>query len=191
MQTLDELAEHIRRCTLCPLHNGRTHAVPGEGNPKSELMFIGEGPGKKEDELGRPFVGAAGKFLEQLLAAINLKREDVFITNVVKCRPPENRDPEPQEVETCTTHYLFAQIDAINPRLIITLGRHSMYRFLPDTFKISEVHGKPFRRHGKVYLPLYHPAVALYTGSMRSVLIADMKKIPAILKKIDSLPQAS
>lgn len=187
MPTLDDIAERVRKCTLCKLSTQRTHAVPGEGNPHSELLFIGEGPGQKEDEQGRPFVGAAGKFLEQMLGAIHLTREDVFITNVVKCRPPGNRDPEPDEVETCTSHYLHAQIEAIRPKLIITLGRHSMYRFLPDTFKISEVHGKPFRRHGRVFLPLYHPAVALYTGSKREVLIADMKKIPLILKR---LPQA-
>jgi len=182
--TLEQIAGQIKKCTLCPLAQGRTHAVPGEGNPHAELLFIGEGPGQKEDESGRPFVGAAGKFLEQMLTAINLKREDVFISNVVKCRPPDNRDPLPNEVETCTTHYLFKQVELINPKLIITLGRHSMHRFLPEEFKISEVHGKPFRRHGRVYLPLYHPAAALYTGSMRPLQIKDMQRVPLILKKL-------
>lgn len=184
MPTLEDIALRVQKCTLCTLHTLRTHAVPGEGNPHAQLFFIGEGPGKKEDEQGRPFVGASGKFLELMLGHINLRREDVFITNIVKCRPPENRDPEPEEIDTCTSHYLYAQIELINPRLIITLGRHSMYRFLPDTFKISQVHGKPFRRNGKVFLPLYHPAVALYSGSMRDVLIGDMKRIPLILKKL-------
>lgn len=185
--TLEQLAGQIKTCTACRLHEGRTNAVPGEGNPSADIMFIGEGPGQKEDETGRPFVGAAGKFLEELLGAIHLTRRDVFIANVVKCRPPGNRDPEPDEVETCTAKYLFAQIKLIQPKLIATLGRHSMHRFLPENFRISEVHGKPFRRNGQVYLPLYHPAAALYQGSLRETLKADFKRIPAILKKI-SLP---
>jgi DNA polymerase len=183
--TLTEIDEKVRACTACPLHTGRKNAVPGEGNPHADILFIGEGPGKTEDDTGRPFVGAAGQFLEELLGTIGLKREDVFIANVVKCRPPENRDPFPDEVETCTTLYLFKQIEIIKPKLIATLGRHSMARFLPDTFRISQVHGQPFRRHGQVYLPLYHPAAALYQGSLRETLTADFKKIPAILKKID------
>lgn len=147
-------------------------------------MFIGEGPGKKEDELGRPFVGAAGKFLDELLASIHWSRQDVFIANIVKCRPPGNRDPEPEEINTCTTHYLIAQIEAIQPQLIVPLGRHSMYRFLPEDFKISEVHGRVFHRHNQHYMPLYHPAVALYNGGMRQPLLADFRKIPATLKAI-------
>ncbi|MFH1171895.1 MAG: uracil-DNA glycosylase [bacterium] len=184
MATLEELNEKIRQCGACPLHEGRTHAVPGEGNPHAELLFIGEGPGQKEDETGRPFVGAAGKFLEELLAGIGKRREDVFIANVVKCRPPGNRDPLPDEVNMCTSLYLFEQIALIKPLIIITLGRHSMHRFLPEDFQISRVHGQPFRRNGQVYLPLYHPAAALYQGSLRTTLEADFRKIPAILKKI-------
>ncbi len=171
-------------CTACPLHTGRTNGVPGEGNPHAEIMFIGEGPGQKEDETGRPFVGAAGKFLETMLAGINLTREDVFIGNVVKCRPPNNRDPENAEVETCTTLWLFQQIKILMPLLIITLGRHAMYRFLPDTLRISTAHGKPFRRNGQVYLPLYHPAAALYQSTLRETLQSDFKKIPLLLAKL-------
>lgn len=181
---LDTIAQKVRRCTACPLHEGRTNAVPGEGNPKAEVMLIGEGPGQREDATGRPFVGAAGKFLEELLAAIKLTRNEVFIGNVVKCRPPGNRDPFPDEIETCTSFYLFAQIKLIAPKLIVTLGRHSMRLFLPEDFQISKVHGKPFRRRGQVYLPLYHPAAALYQSNLRETLITDFKRIPAILKKI-------
>ncbi|KKW01964.1 MAG: uracil-DNA glycosylase [Candidatus Kerfeldbacteria bacterium RIFCSPLOWO2_01_FULL_48_11] len=184
MDNLADIAQAVATCTKCPLSEKRTHAVPGEGSPNSELLFIGEGPGQKEDEQGRPFVGSAGKFLEELLSTINLTRKDVFITNVVKCRPPGNRDPEPNEVDTCTELYLYKQIAIIKPKLIITLGRHSMYRFLPETFKISQVHGKPFRRKEQVYLPLYHPAAALYNGGMRQTLIDDFKRIPKVLEKV-------
>lgn len=181
---LTKLAAAIAECTACPLHEQRTHTVPGEGNAETDIMFIGEGPGQKEDESGRPFVGAAGKFLEELLGTIGLKREDVFIGNVVKCRPPNNRDPEPEEIDTCTKRYLFRQIEIIKPKLIATLGRHSMHLFLPEDFRISQVHGQPYRRKGQVYLPLYHPAAALYTGSLRDTLKKDFAKIPVILKKI-------
>jgi len=146
-------------------------------------MFIGEGPGKEEDKQGLPFVGSAGKFLDELLATINLERSDVFIGNVVKCRPPDNRDPLPEEIKTCFP-YLQQQIELIKPKLIATLGRHAMYQFLPEDLRISQVHGRPFRRHGQVYLPLYHPAAALYHGSLRETIINDFKKIPLILKKI-------
>lgn len=182
--TLEEIAAAVRECTACPLHVGRTHAVPGEGNAHADILFIGEGPGKKEDETGRPFVGAAGKLLESMLGEIGLCREDVFIANVVKCRPPQNRDPLPEEVDTCTTRFLFAQIALIKPKLICTLGRHSMKRFLPDSLAISQAHGQPYRRNGTLYLPLYHPAAALYQGSLRETLLADFKKIPLVLKKI-------
>ncbi len=182
--TLEALQKEIAVCTACPLHAGRTHTVPGEGNEHADIMFIGEGPGQKEDATGRPFVGAAGKFLEELLAGIGLKRDDVFIANVVKCRPPDNRDPFPDEIETCTKRFLFRQIAIIKPKLIATLGRHSMHLFLPENFRISDVHGKPYRRGGQVYMPLYHPAAALYQGSLRATLETDVKKIPVILKKI-------
>ena len=182
--SLEEIAAAVRKCTACPLHAGRTHAVPGEGNSQADIIFIGEGPGQKEDASGRPFVGAAGKLLESMLCEIGLRREDVFIANVVKCRPPQNRDPLPAEVETCTTRFLFAQITLIQPKLICTLGRHSMRRFLPDSLAISQAHGQPYRRNGQVYLPLYHPAAALYQGSLRETLFTDFKKIPLVLKKI-------
>lgn len=150
-------------------------------------MFIGEGPGKKEDELGRPFVGAAGKFLDEMLEAIKLKREDVYIANVVKCRPPANRDPLPEESEACWP-WLEKQIEIINPKLVVTLGRHSMERFLPNQ-KISKIHGKAMRRNisglgSRVFYALYHPAAALYNGSMRAVLIQDFKKIPKVLEAV-------
>lgn len=151
-------------------------------------MFIGEAPGKKEDETGVPFVGAAGKFLNEMLETIKLKREDVYIANVCKCRPPQNRDPLPEEVATCWP-WLLAQIKIIQPKLIVTLGRHSMEKFLPG-FKISEVHGKAMRREIKgigkqVFYTLYHPAAALYNGGMRETLIKDFKRIPKIIAKIE------
>lgn len=174
-----------RKCRLCEL--GATRAVPGEGNPRAQVMFIGEAPGKAEDALGRPFVGAAGKFLTTMLELSGFKREDVFITNVVKHRPPENRDPMPDEIEKCWP-FLEAQVKAIKPKLIVLLGRHAMGRFLPG-LKISEVHGQAKRAKGigtekQVYFPVYHPASALYNPGLRDVLINDMKKIPVLLKKI-------
>lgn len=187
-EKLDKLNSFMAECSKCALRAGCTRVVPGEGSAEAEILFIGEGPGKKEDELGRPFVGAAGKFLEEMLAIIKLKREQVYIANVVKCRPPENRDPLPEEVEACWP-WLMEQIKIINPKLIVTLGRHSMERFLPGQ-KISAVHGKALRREipeiGKrVFYTLYHPAAALYNGSMREVLIKDFKRIPKVLEKIE------
>lgn len=174
-------------CTRCSLRSGCRQVVPGEGSAEAEIMFIGEGPGQKEDELGRPFVGAAGKFLEEMLGYINLKREDVYIANVVKCRPPGNRDPLPEEVEACWP-WLLEQIKIIQPKLIVTLGRHSLERFLPAQ-KISQIHGKALRRDfpeigRQVFYALYHPAAALYNGSMREVLIKDFKRIPKVLEAI-------
>ncbi|MCF7846309.1 MAG: uracil-DNA glycosylase [Candidatus Peribacteraceae bacterium] len=185
---LEKIAAEIAACTSCKLCEQRTKTVPGAGNPDAEILFIGEGPGRDEDLQGEPFVGAAGKFLNELLASIGLKREDAFIANVVKCRPPGNRDPEPEEVETCWP-FLQRQIETINPKLIATLGRHSMNRFLPG-LKISEAHGNPKRRKdGRVFLPLYHPAAALYSPSQKTVHLADFAKIPAILEKIKSTPE--
>lgn len=184
---LEQLNKKMLACSQCVLRATCRTVVPGEGPADAEIMFIGEGPGQKEDELGRPFVGAAGKFLDEMLASINLKREEIYIANVVKCRPPENRDPLPEETETCWT-WLMEQIKIINPKLIVTLGRHSMERFLPGQ-KISRIHGKALRREmsgiGKrVFYALYHPAAALYNGGMRGVLISDFKKIPQVLKAI-------
>ena len=191
---LNDIAKEIAQCRKCGLHQGRTQTVPGEGNPRAEVMFIGEGPGEKEDLQGRPFVGAAGKYLSQLLEMIGWKRSDVFIANVVKCRPPKNRDPLPEEVETCTTNYLFRQIALIKPAVIVTLGRHSLNRFVPDRI-ISRDHGKPFRVKGQVYYPIYHPAAALYRGALRADIESDFRKLPQVIAKAKlkpkKLPEAS
>ncbi len=184
LTSLDAIDRAVHDCTACPLAAGRLTAVPGDGDPHSEILFIGEGPGKKEDETGHPFVGAAGKFLDEMLGDIGLTRAQVFVTNVVKCRPPENRDPEPDEISTCTDLFLWKQIELLAPKLICTLGRHSMGIFLPSELKISQVHGQPKRVRGRVILPLYHPAAALYNGGMRATLKYDFKKIPLVLKKI-------
>jgi len=190
MSTLESISGRIVSCTNCRLSKTRTHAVPGDGNSNADVMFIGEGPGKSEDERGVPFVGAAGKFLDELLAEIGMKRSDVFITNVVKCRPPGNRDPLDDEISVCWP-YLEEQVKLIKPKLIVTLGRHAMNRFLPG-LKISEAHGQAKRYKGvgtekQVYFPMYHPAVALYNGSYRDVLKADMRKIPKLLSMIESV----
>ncbi len=188
-QKLIKLDKKIKACNLCPLRKGCNQVVPGAGSAQAEIMFIGEAPGKKEDELGVPFVGAAGKFLDEMLGIIKLKREDVYIANTVKCRPPENRDPLPKEKELCWP-WLVEQIQCIQPKLIVTLGKHSMELFLPSQ-KISEAHGKALRREipeiGKqIFYTLYHPAAALYNGGMRETLIKDFKKIPKVLEKIKS-----
>ncbi len=195
-EQLEKLNIIMSACSKCVLRKGCKQVVPGDGNAEAKIMFIGEGPGAKEDELGKPFVGAAGKFLDEMLSSINLKREDVYIANVVKCRPPQNRDPLPEEATSCWP-WLLSQIKIIQPKLIVTLGRHSMERFLPGQ-KISEVHGKAMRREierlseaglpavRQVFYTLYHPAAALYNGSMREVLIKDFKRIPKVLEKIES-----
>ena len=188
MASLDSLHQKIQKCQRCSLAKTRTNTVPGGPNSKAEVMFIGEAPGRDEDLSGHPFVGQAGKFLDELLATINLKREDVFIGNVLKCRPPNNRDPFEKEKEICFP-YLEEQIRIIKPKLIVTLGRHAMYTFLPPELKISQVHGQPKRYKGvdgnpQVYLPLYHPAVSLYNPSSKDILIQDFQKIPRVLKKI-------
>jgi len=192
MVDLKKISDEVIGCAKCQLCSGRTNAVPGVGHSGSRVLFIGEGPGKDEDLQGKPFVGASGKFLTELIESIGLKRSDVFITNIVKCRPPNNRDPFPEEIEACWP-YLMRQIKLIKPDLIVTLGRHSMYKFLPD-LKISEVHGKPKVYKGiwqkkQVYLPLYHPAVALYDPRKREVLFEDFKVIPLVLKKISQLKE--
>lgn len=187
IEKLNELNKEILACSKCALRAGCIQVVPGDGSAEAQIMFIGEGPGKKEDELGKPFVGAAGKFLDEMLAVINLRREEVYIANTVKCRPPENRDPLPEEKDTCWP-WLLEQIKSIQPKLIVTLGKHSMEIFLP-TFKISQIHGQALRREipeigKKVFFALYHPAAALYNGNMREVLIEDFKKIPKVLELI-------
>ncbi len=180
---LDDIRQKILDDKVClNLAQQATQLVFGEGSPDAELVFIGEAPGKNEDLLGRPFVGAAGKFLDQMLEMIGLKREKVYITNIVKYRPPNNRDPLPDEKETFLP-YLEAQLEAIQPKVTITLGRHSLNCFLPD-LSISQVHGQPKRYKGRVFLPLFHPAAALYNGSMKQTLIDDFAKIPIILNKL-------
>lgn len=184
----DDFIGKIENCRLCGLCEGRTNIVPGDGSWEADVFFVGEGPGREEDLQGKPFVGAAGRLLTEMIESIGMSREQVFITNVVKCRPPSNRDPLPEEVKTCWP-YLETQIKIIKPKLIVTLGRHSMARFLPG-FKISEIHGQPKRAAGmwqerQVFLPLYHPAVALYDSRKKDVLFDDFKKIPLILEKIN------
>jgi uracil-DNA glycosylase len=189
MDKLDALTQIFEELKTKPLYPEAKSFVPGEGNPDSDILFVGEAPGQKEDEQGKPFVGAAGKFLAEMLESIGLTRDDVFITNIVKQRPPNNRDPLPEEI---AAHWplLGKQIDIINPKIIVMLGRHSMSRLLPGVGTISQIHGKPFRRQdGRVYLPLYHPAAALYNGGLRETLIADFQKIPLILKKLESGPK--
>ena len=184
MSDLQEIARQVHSCSDCRLSQGKTLAVPGEGPERAELLFIGEAPGYNEDRQGRPFVGSAGQFLEQLLASIGLTREEVFITNMVKCRPPNNRDPFPGEITACSK-YLSQQIEIIRPKVVVTLGRHSLAKFLPGE-SISKVRGKP-RRHGSFILyPMYHPAAALHQPSLRSVVEKDFKAIPALLaERID------
>jgi uracil-DNA glycosylase family 4 len=183
--SLDALAGQIRGCTLCRLCETRTNAVPGTGNYHADIVFVGEGPGKSEDERGIPFCGASGKFLNELLDSISLSRENVFITNIVKCRPPGNRDPLPDEKTTCAPTYLDKQLALINPKLIVTLGRHALGHFLPD-LTISEVHGQPIIRQDYTYLALYHPAAALYNGGLRQTLKDDFLNIPAVLKTLSA-----
>jgi uracil-DNA glycosylase family 4 len=187
MSELEALHQQIRVCTQCKLRSGRTHAVPGEGPEQADVMFIGEGPGFHEDKQGRPFVGAAGQFLEELLSSINLKRGAVFITNVVKCRPPANRDPEPDEIEACRG-YLDRQIELIQPKMVVTLGRFSMARYFPNA-KISQIHGQPKKMEGVIYYPMYHPAAALHQPSLRRTVQEDMKRIPQLLTEIDRLAE--
>lgn len=170
----------------CSLRDGCLQAVPGEGNPHSPLVFIGEGPGRVEDEQGRPFVGPAGKLLDQLLVNIGWKREDVYITNVIKCRPPGNRDPLPNEVEEHKP-FLERELELIHPKLIVLLGRHALHWFLPNE-QISKIRGRAKRQGEFVYFPIYHPAAALHNPNLLQDLKADFLKIPAVLQKIDELP---
>lgn len=182
---LEAIADEVRACTRCRLSEGRTKAVPGEGNPDTEVLFVGEGPGQHEDRQGRPFVGAAGSLLQELLAMIGWRREDVFITNVVKCRPPNNRDPEPDEIAACGP-YLRRQLEVLDPALLVTLGRFSLQTFMPGD-RISRVHGtaRPIdpstgARAATGYA-LYHPAAALRQGSLKVTMQRDMAAVPEVL----------
>ncbi len=186
MDSLDEVARAVRQCTDCPLHRGRTHAVPGEGNTSAELMFIGEGPGFHEDRQGRPFVGPAGQLLEGLLASIGTNREDVFIANMVKCRPPDNRDPEPGEIAACGK-YLERQIELVDPKLIVTLGRFSLGRFFPGE-SVTRARGKLRHKDGRHIFPVLHPAAALRRPELRKTLVDDFRAIAGILEA-DALPE--
>jgi uracil-DNA glycosylase family 4 len=184
-EILKEVAVEVSTCTRCDLCKSRTRAVPGEGNPHAKILFIGEGPGLHEDKQGRPFVGPSGQLLQELLKSINLKREDVFITNVVKCRPPDNRDPLPAEIAACND-YLDRQIGAIQPLVIVTLGRHSMAKFFSGE-KISAIHGRARKKDGYICIPMFHPAAALRTESYKIALREDFKKIPLALAEAERL----
>lgn len=180
-EELQTIADEVVACKNCQLHHSRKKAVPGEGPANAELMFIGEGPGFHENEQGRPFVGAAGRFLEELLASIGLKREQVFICNVIKCRPPGNRDPQQDEIQACS-EYLERQIHAIDPKVIITLGRFSMARYFPKA-RISAIHGQPRMIDGRLILPMYHPAAALHQPSLRRVVEEDFARLPELIAR--------
>tara|TARA_A100001037_G_C15128601_1_gene627581 strand:- start:1451 stop:2071 length:621 start_codon:yes stop_codon:yes gene_type:complete len=182
--TLEVIDEKIRTCEMCTLASTRNNAVPGSGNVNANIMFIGEGPGKHEDENGLPFVGAAGKFLDELLQGIDLLRSDVYITNIVKCRPPQNRDPNPKEIASCNP-YLERQIDFINPTVIVTLGRFSMARWFPGA-RISDIHGVPKRFGSRVVVPMFHPAAALYNPSKRPVIHEDFSRLPGFIIEMNS-----
>ena len=186
---LDALAESILTANVCPeLRDQATQLVMGDGNPDAEIVFIGEAPGKNEDLQGKPFVGTAGKFLNEMLAQAGMERSDVYITNIVKYRPPNNRDPLPEE-KAAFWPYLLKQLEIIQPKVVITLGRHSMEYFLPG-MKIGQIHGEPkriqFGDHKIVILPLFHPAAALYNGGLRQTLIDDFLKVPDVIRQLQS-----
>jgi uracil-DNA glycosylase family 4 len=182
MRTLEEIAAQVKKCTRCRLSQKRIQAVPGEGSAQAQIMFIGEGPGANEDRTGVPFCGAAGKLLDELLASIGIKREEVFIGNMVKCRPPGNRDPQEDEITACAP-YLEEQLAVIQPKVVITLGRFSMAKFLPDA-RISQVHGKKYQVNNLTIIPMYHPAAGLYRGEVKQELFIDFAKVPQYLEEI-------
>lgn len=190
LEQLNKLNAYWQKNCTCKLKKTATQAVFGDGNAESDIVFIGEAPGKNEDLQGKPFIGAGGKFLAEMLEGIKMKRENIYITNIVKYRPPDNRDPLPEEKEACN-EWLMNELKIIAPKLIVFLGRHSMGRFFPNE-KISEIHGKlvikniPELGYKQAFLPLYHPAAALYNGGMRKTLIKDFNKIPKALEKIKS-----
>jgi uracil-DNA glycosylase family 4 len=177
LEQVEQVNREVRQCTKCELHKGRKNAVPGDGNVRTEIMFVGEAPGQEEDRQGRPFVGSAGKLLSQLLLSVGLRREDVYITNIVKCRPPENRPPRVGEISACS-EYLERQISIINPKTICPMGNIALKRFVGKEASISKVHGQHIPSKDKrVIYPLYHPAAALYVGGLKSVLEEDFKKL--------------
>jgi DNA polymerase len=186
-QVLQKVAEEVTVCEKCSLHHSREKGVPGEGPSDADIMLIGEGPGFHENMQGKPFVGAAGDLLVELLNTIGMNREQVFITNVVKCRPPGNRDPSPEELKACSS-YLERQIQAINPKVIVTLGRFSMARFIPHA-KISEIHGQPIQVKGTLVVPFYHPAAALHRPSLRLTVEEDFSLLPDLIKNAQKAPE--
>lgn len=186
---LQQVADEVCVCPKCELSRTRTHAVPGEGNPEARVLLIGEGPGHREDQQGRPFVGNSGKYLTELLALAGLQREDVFITNVVKCRPPGNRDPLPDEIAACAG-YLDRQIAAIDPDVIVTLGRFAMDRYFPND-RITKVHGVPKSVNGRIVVPMFHPAAALRQTQWRALIEEDFAKLPKILAESDRARDAA
>jgi DNA polymerase len=188
VSALSELHEEIEACRRCGLEKYRTRAVPGEGPENAELMFIGEAPGWNEDQQGRPFVGQAGQFLEQLLASIGLRRDQVYITNIIKSRPPGNRDPLPAEIAACRP-WLERQIEIISPRMIVTLGRYSMAMFFPGK-SISKIHGTAQKRDHIIYYAMYHPAAALHQQSLRRAIEDDMQKIPQLLAQAKNITES-
>ena len=187
MSALSELYEEITRCQQCEIARYRTRTVPGEGAGDADIMFIGEAPGWHEDQQGRPFVGPAGKFLDELLASINLNRQQVYIANVIKCRPQGNRDPLPQEILSCRK-WLNRQIEIIRPKMIVTLGRYSMALFFPQK-SIGKIHGSAEKRDGVIYFAMYHPAAALHQPSLKETIKADMLKIPPLLAQVEDMQE--
>lgn len=188
MTALTELNKEVVLCRECELSRTRTSVVPGEGAEDADIMFIGEAPGWHEDQQGRPFVGAAGKFLDELLASVNLSRETVYIANVIKCRPPSNRDPQPDEITACRK-WLDRQIETIRPKMIVTLGRFSMGMFFPGK-TISKIHGTSMNRDGVIYLAMYHPAAALHQQKLRQTILDDMQQIPTLLAGLQEIPES-
>ena len=186
MSDFDALERRVNACTRCTLSQKRTNAVPGEGSRSADVVFVGEGPGFHEDQQGRPFVGPAGRLLDELLASVGLDRKDVYITNMIKCRPPNNRDPLPGEIEACKP-YLDEQIEMIAPKVIVALGRYSFSKFFPDE-PIGKARGKPRRWNGLIVYPMYHPAAALRNGSLRAALERDFQSLLPLLEK--GLPSA-
>lgn len=187
MSSLLELNAEIERCKICDLARHRTKVVPGEGPENARLLFIGEAPGWYEDQSGRPFVGSAGQYLDQLIASIGHKRSQVFICNVIKCRPPENRDPMPGEIQACS-RWLDRQMELIKPKVVVTLGRYSMAKYFPGE-SISKVHGRAKHIGGTIYFAMYHPAAALHQGNLRKVIEADMLKLPAVLAEAGKMEE--
>ena len=188
MSALSEINQAIEHCQDCELAKRRTRVVPGEGPENAQILFIGEAPGWHEDQQGRPFVGPAGQFLEQLLSSIGLKRDQVFIANVIKCRPPGNRDPLPGEIQTCAK-WLDKQIELLKPKMIVTLGRYSMARYFPNE-TISKIHGKARKLGNITCFAMYHPAAALHQGNLRKVIEEDMLKIPPLLAETEKIVPA-